>query len=56
MKLADASLEDIKAYAYKLGYTLSDADAQDVKDTASNWWPEENLAKAIDDYITAFVG
>lgn len=56
MKLADASLEDIKAYADKLGYIFSDADAQDVKDTAPSWWPAENLSEAVDDYIAAFVG
>ena len=54
MKLADASIEDIKAYALELGYTFSDADAQDVKDTSPNWWPSENLAEAVDDYICAF--
>jgi hypothetical protein len=56
VKLTDASLEDIKAYAHKLGYRFSDADAQDVKDTAPNWWPAENLTEAVDDYITAFFG
>jgi hypothetical protein len=54
LMLTDASLEQIQDCALNLGYTFSDQDAQDLKDTASDWWGEETVEEAINDYINAY--
>jgi hypothetical protein len=53
MKTLD--LNKIIAEAYKLGYTFTLEDAQDVIDTKPSWakW-EETEAEAVEDYCRAF--
>ena len=56
MSLDDATNDQIKAYAATLGYELSDADAQDVRDTACAWYGKETMQAAVKDYINAYGG
>lgn len=43
--------------AYKLGYTFTEEDAQDVIDTKPEWYHgEETEAEAVEDYINAYGG
>lgn len=54
LMLTDATLAQIQECALNLGYTFSDQDAQDLKDTACAWWGEETVEEAITDYINAY--
>ena len=48
-------LNKIIEEAYKLGYTFTLEDAQDVIDTKPSWYHEvETEAEAVADYISAF--
>jgi hypothetical protein len=50
-------LQIIIAEAYKLGYTFTEEDAQDVIDTKPSWYHgEETEAEAVEDYINAYGG
>jgi hypothetical protein len=54
MNLNNATNEQIRTYAAALGYEFNDADAQDVRDTASFIWGEETMQDAVNDYLNAF--
>jgi hypothetical protein len=53
------NLQIIIAEAYKLGYTFTEEDAQDVIDTKPSWYRGEETeaeAEAVEDYINAYGG
>ena len=53
--LKDATMEQIKGVANKLGYNFNDEDCADLRKTCAPWNREtETLLEAVNDYLDAF--
>jgi len=54
IRLLDATIEQIQAYAARLGYDFTAEDCEEVIHTRAPWNDQETVGEAIDDFLRAF--
>lgn len=54
IRLMDATIEQIQAYAAWLGYDFTAEDCEEVKQTRAPWNDQETVGEAVDDFLRAF--